>query len=136
MGLLSSIFGEPATDAVTAIGNVFDQLFTSDEEREQARQIMEKIRQKPMILQTEINKIEAAHRSIFVAGWRPFIGWVCGIGFLWAFLLHPLFEWGLVLSGLDFSAPRIITDNMMELVFALLGLGTLRTAEKITGRAK
>ena len=136
MGLLSSIFGEPATDAVTAIGNVFDQLFTSDEEREQARQVMEKIRQKPMILQIEINKIEAAHRSIFVAGWRPFIGWVCGIGFLWAFLLHPIFEWGLVLSGLDFSAPKIITDNMMELVFALLGLGTLRTAEKITGRAK
>lgn len=136
MGLLSSIFGEPVTDAVTAVGNVFDQLFTSDEEREQAARLMAKIRQKPMILQAEINKIEASHRSIFVAGWRPFIGWVCGIGFLWAFLIHPIFAWGLVLWGKDIAPPEIMTDHMMELVLALLGLGALRTAEKMTGRTK
>jgi hypothetical protein len=136
MGLLSSIFGEPVTDAVTAVGNVFDQLFTSDEEREQAERLMAKIRQKPMILQAEINKIEAGHRSVFVAGWRPFIGWVCGIGFLWAFLIHPIFTWGIALSGKDITAPEIMIDNMMELVLALLGLGALRTAEKMTGRTK
>ncbi|PCI47773.1 MAG: hypothetical protein COB49_06710 [Alphaproteobacteria bacterium] len=136
MGLFSKIFGGPAVDAVSALGNVVDQLFTSDEERAQAAILMEKIRQKPQILQAEINRIEASHRSLFVAGWRPFIGWVCGLGFLWAFLLHPLFEWIIVLMGLEVIAPEIATDNMMELVLALLGLGTLRSVEKITGRSK
>ncbi|MBL4800323.1 MAG: hypothetical protein JKY45_00420 [Emcibacter sp.] len=136
MGFLSKIFGGPAIDAVSAVGNVVDQLFTSDEERAQAALLMAKLRQKPQLLQAEINRVEAAHRSLFVAGWRPFIGWVCGVGFLWAFLLHPLFEWVVVLQGLDIVAPKIVTDNMMELVLALLGLGTLRSVEKISGRSK
>lgn len=136
MGFFSKIVGGPAIDAVSAVGNAVDQLFTSDEERAQAAFLMEKLRQKPQILQAEINRVEAAHRSLFVAGWRPFIGWVCGAGFLWAFLLHPLFEWGIALNGLDVVAPDIVTDNMMELVLALLGLGTLRSIEKMTGRSK
>ncbi|VAW00027.1 hypothetical protein MNBD_ALPHA01-2319 [hydrothermal vent metagenome] len=136
MGFFSKILGGPAIDAVSAVGNVVDQLFTSDEEKAQAAILMEKIRQKPQLLQAEINRVEAGHRSLFVAGWRPFIGWVCGFGFLWAFLLHPLFEWIVALRGLDIVAPGIITDNMMELVLALLGLGTLRSVEKMTGRSK
>ncbi|NOZ43376.1 MAG: hypothetical protein GXP02_09510 [Alphaproteobacteria bacterium] len=136
MGILTKILGGPAIDAVTAVGNVVDKLFTSDDERAQAAILMEKIRQKPQILQAEINRVEASHRSLFVAGWRPFIGWVCGLGFLWAFLLLPLFQWIVAIEGLDVTAPAILTDNMMELVMALLGLGTLRTAEKMTGRSK
>jgi len=136
MGILSKIFGGPAIDAVSAVGNVVDQLFTSDEERAQADLLMEKLRQKPYLLQAEINRIEAAHRSVFVAGWRPFIGWVCGLGFLWAFILHPLFEWLVILGGYDLTPPAIITDHMMELVLALLGLGTLRSVEKLNGRSK
>ena len=136
MGFFSKLVGGPAIDAVSAVGNAVDKLFTSDEERAQAALLMEKLRQKPQILQAEINRVEAAHRSLFVAGWRPFIGWVCGAGFLWAFLLHPLFEWVIALKGLDVVAPDIVTDNMMELVLALLGLGTLRSIEKMTGRSK
>ncbi|PHZ86468.1 3TM-type holin [Paremcibacter congregatus] len=136
MGFLGKLFGSAAGDAVSAVGKVVDQLFTSDEERAQAALLMAKLRQKPHLLQAEINKIEAGHRSLFVAGWRPFIGWVCGIGFLWAFLLHPLFVWTVVVWGLQVEPPVIVTDHMMELVLALLGLGGLRTAEKMTGRAK
>lgn len=136
MGIFSKLLGEPAIDAVSAVGNVVDKLFTSDEERAHAEILMAKIRQKPQILQAEINRVEASHRSLFVAGWRPFIGWVCGFGFLWAFLLHPLFEWVIALKGLDVTGPSIVTDNMMELVLALLGLGTLRSVEKLKGRSK
>lgn len=136
MGIFLKLLGGPAIDAVSAVGNAVDQLFTSDEERAQAAILMEKIRQKPQILQAEINRVEASHRSLFVAGWRPFIGWVCGMGFLWAFLLHPLFEWVVALRGLDVVPPTIVTDNMMELVLALLGLGTLRSVEKMAGRSK
>ncbi len=136
MGIFSKIFGGPAIDAVSAVGNVVDQLFTSDDERAQAALLMEKLRQQPQILQAEINRIEASHRSLFVAGWRPFIGWVCGLGFLWAFILHPLFLWLVAVRGLAITPPEIMTDNMMELVLALLGLGTLRSVEKMTGRSK
>lgn len=136
MSVLGALFAKPATDAVTALGNVFDKLFTSDDERAQANIILRKIAQQPHLLQAEINKVEAAHRSIFVAGWRPFIGWICGLGVLWAFLGHPVFEWVVALKGLEIAAPPINTDHLMELVLALLGLGALRTAEKLTGRSK
>lgn len=136
MSILGSLFAKPATDAVAALGNVFDQLFTSDEERAQAQIVLTKIAQQPHLLQAEINKVEAAHRSIFVAGWRPFIGWICGLGILWAFIGHPLFEWVVALKSLDVVPPSINTDHLLELVLALLGLGALRTAEKLTGRSK
>lgn len=136
MPFFSKLVGAGVKDAVSAIGSVFDELFTSDEERAKAQFVLERLRQQPHLLQAEINKIEAAHRSVFVAGWRPFIGWVCGLGFLWAFLGHPLLEWSLALSGRTLPAPAIHTEHLMELVLALLGLGGLRTAEKIAGRAK
>lgn len=136
MKIVSSLFGGPATQAVTALGNLFDKLFTSDEERAQAEIILTKIAQKPHLLQAEINKIEAAHRSIFVAGWRPFIGWICGLGIFWAFIGQPLFQWAVALQGLSVTAPVIDTDHLFELVLAMLGLGALRTAEKLSGRAK
>lgn len=135
-GLISRIFGGVPTDAVSAVGNALDKIFTSDDERLAAQAVLEKLRQQPGILQAEINKIEAGHTSVFVAGWRPFIGWVCGFGFLWAFIGHPMFEWVVVLEHLNVAAPQIITDNMMELVLALLGLGTLRTYEKTQGVAR
>ncbi|MFZ5609771.1 MAG: 3TM-type holin [Pseudomonadota bacterium] len=136
MGVLAKLFAAPAVDAVTAIGNVFDRLFTSEEEKAQAAAVLARIRQEPFLLQAEINKVEAAHRSLFVAGWRPFIGWVCGLGFLWAFIGHPVFAWVVALAGLEATPPAILTDDMMELVLALLGLGALRTAEKLSGRVK
>lgn len=136
MGILSKLLVGPAVDAVTAVGNVFDKLFTTEEERKQAEAVLMKIRQEPAVLQGEINKIEAAHRSVFVAGWRPFIGWVCGIGFAWAFVFQPLVGWVVVFQGLDITPPVIATDDMMELVIALLGLGALRTYEKSLGKAK
>lgn len=136
MSFFSRLFGGPAIDAVSAVGNVVDQLFTSDEERVQGEMLMAKIRQKPALLQAEINRIEASHRSLFVAGWRPFIGWICGLGFLWAFIIHPFFQWVVVVGGYDITPPALLTDNMMELVLALLGLGALRSVEKMSGRSK
>lgn len=134
--ILGGAAGDAAGGAIGALGSAFDKLFTSDEERAQAALVLEKLRQQPHILQAEINRLEAGHRSLFVAGWRPFIGWVCGLGLAWAFLGHPMFEWLVALRGLAISAPAIATDNMMELILALLGLGGLRTFEKLTGRAK
>ena len=84
--------------------------------------------------QAKINEIEAAHSSIFVAGWRPFIGWVCGIGILWAFVLQPIAIWAISNFGLNVTElPKIQADGLFQLVLAMLGMGGLRTFEKIKG---
>lgn len=80
--------------------------------------------------QTEINKIEAAHRNLFVSGWRPAIGWVCALGVFWTFLGLPFTDFALDLYGSDILLPAIPEDRVFELVFALLGMSTLRTVEK------
>lgn len=87
--------------------------------------------------QTKINEIEAQHSSIFVAGWRPFIGWVCGIGLLWAFILQPIFVWSIVAFDLGVKdVPQINSDGLYQLVLAMLGMGGLRTFEKMKGVAR
>jgi hypothetical protein len=84
-----------------------------------------------------VNTEEAKHSSIFVAGWRPFIGWVCGVGLAWSFLIQPIVIWITVLSGIpEVDLPKIPNDALMELVFCLLGLGGFRTYEKIKGITK
>jgi len=80
--------------------------------------------------QLSINKIEASHKSLFVAGWRPFIGWVCGVGVAYTFIGYPLLEWGLTFAGSEIQAPAIHDDKLMELVLAMLGMAGLRTFEK------
>lgn len=133
MGWLSSFLGggDAVAQPVEAVGNVLDKLFTSDEERLDKKIVMERLSQQPGLAQVELNKVEAGHRSIFVAGWRPFIGWVCGIGLFFTFLINPIIQWVANKPG-----PEIPSDIMMELVIALLGLGTLRTIEKMKGRSK
>ena len=132
MSLLSFFTGgEAVATPVNAVGNVLDKLFTSDEERETLELAKQRLAQQPQLAQTEINKVEAQHRSSFVAGWRPAIGWVCALGLLNMFLINPWLQWFTGKAG-----PNLPEDVMMELVLALLGLGALRTVEKMKGRSK
>ncbi len=131
MSILSKLLGSTAAEPIEALGNVFDKVFTNDEERMQAEAVLKRISQKPAILNLELNKIEAGHRSIFVAGWRPALGWVCSLGLLMAFIVNPLLE--RFIGGAPIAVP---TEVIMELVIAMLGLATLRTVEKMQGRAK
>ena len=130
MSWFSSLFSSAAAEPITAIGNVVDALFTSDDERLDKALIKQRLSQQPALAQTEINKVQAQHRSTFVAGARPFLMWVCGIGFLMAFCLNPVMQW--------FGLPPVIlpVDVMMELTLAMLGLSALRTVEKLNGASK
>ncbi|MFN4278296.1 MAG: 3TM-type holin [Ferrovibrio sp.] len=130
------IGGAGIASPIEAIGNVFDKLFTSDEERMQAQIVLEKLRQHPYELQVELNKVEAAHRSIFVAGWRPAVGWICAFGVGWAYIGHPLFTWAAAMWFPGVQPPAIVTDGLLELVLAMLGIAGLRTFEKVRGRSK
>ena len=83
--------------------------------------------------QLDINKIEAASKSIFVAGWRPFIGWVCGFGLAYAAIIEPLMRF--IATMLDYTGefPVIDTSITMQVLLGMLGLGMMRTREKEKG---
>ena len=83
--------------------------------------------------QMEINKTEAAHKSLFVAGWRPAIGWICGLGMASNFLLIPIANFVLALTGSAIVIPLLDTGEMMPVLMGMLGLGAMRTYEKKQG---
>ena len=85
------------------------------------------------LAQTEINKQEAAHGSVFVAGWRPFIGWVCGASLAWHFIVGPVAAWGAALWSPGLVLPTLDTEPLFQLVIAMLGLSGWRTVEKVKG---
>ncbi len=128
---LGSEAGRAVATPIEAVGNALDSLMTSDEEREQAKFLMEKLRQQPHVLQAEISQLQVQHRSIFVAGARPFISWVCGIGLSFAFIINPCIQWYTGKAG-----PALPLDTIMELIICVLGLGGMRTFEKYTKVAK
>ena len=124
--------------AITPIIDKIIDLIPNENERARAREKLESDLQKALSKaaedQREINKIEAAHPSIFVAGWRPALGYCCVFAVAWAFIGQPIAIWAIQIFGLPVEKlPDIQTDYLMELVFAMLGLGGLRTVEKIKG---
>jgi hypothetical protein len=127
----ANLVGGGVAKPIEAVGNVLDKLFTSDEEKLDKKIILERLKQHPAELQVELNKIEASHRTIFVAGWRPFIGWICGIGLGFVIIINPLLGWFATRS-----TPQVPEKLIFDLIIALLGLGTLRTFEKIKGATK
>jgi len=86
-----------------------------------------------MLAQTRINEAEASHKSVFVAGWRPFIGWFCGAGICGSMVAQPVFQWGMNMFGDGSQLPAVDTSYLMELVTAMLGMSGLRTFEKMKG---
>ncbi len=81
--------------------------------------------------QIEVNKTEAAHKSLFVSGWRPAVGWTCCLGLAGNFLIIPLSNFVMTLAGSDIVIPLIDVSTMMPVLMGMLGLGTMRTVEKI-----
>ena len=128
------------TALIPALGTLVDRLIPDRAAAERAKADMEaalvKASNEAALAQVEVNKIEAGHASVFVAGWRPFIGWVCGAALAWAFIVGPVLAWSLAVLGIRESLPPIMTDNLFELVLAMLGLGGLRTFEKMRGVAR
>lgn len=86
--------------------------------------------------QNRINEIEAANANVFVSGWRPFVGWVCGSALAFQLVIGPMIIWGAELAGRSVRPPVMETELLTTLLVGMLGLGGMRTVEKLQGVAR
>lgn len=113
---------------------IIDRLFPDPAQKAAAELELIKLTQdgdlKKILGQLAINAKEAENPSIFVSGWRPFVGWICGFGLFYATIIHNLLEWLSVVKGWTIP-PAVDTATLIYVLGALLGIGTLRTVEKV-----
>lgn len=138
-GLLDGVLGgilKPVTDI---IGTVIDrQVVDKNKAAEIKLEMLQELQTRGLdqiTAQLEINKIEAANASVFVSGWRPFIGWVCGGALAFQYVLAPISLYLAALAGYQIDAPPELDNSLWELVLGMLGMGAMRTFEKVQGVA-
>lgn len=130
------------TALIPMLGNVFDRLFPDPAAAADAKvKVMEMAQRGELAYldadlkmatgQMEVNKAEAQHQSIFVAGWRPAIGWVCAAAFAFKFVVGPTAAVLMAVAGHPIVLPEFDFSEMSTILLGMLGLGTLRTVEKV-----
>lgn len=140
MSFLSNIFGPAIGETVKGIGEGVGTLAKdlrtaitgeiSPDKRAELEELAARAESMAMQGQTAINKIEAGHKSIFVAGWRPFIGWVCGVALAWNYVVHPMLLWVLTFTQIQTQPPKLSMTELFPVVLGMLGLGAYRSYEK------
>jgi hypothetical protein len=131
-----------AFDPITAVadfaGKVVDKLFPDKTEAAKAKAALDLVglQQDFQLLQgqMQINVEEAKSTSVFVAGWRPFVGWVCGCGFAWTFVAGPFLMFALNALGHEVSLPVLDYSELSTLLLGMLGLGGMRSYDKRNGK--
>lgn len=131
---------------IPVLGNLFDKLFPDPTAANEAKLKVMQMAQTGELAQLnadlqlatgqiEVNKAEATNASIFVAGWRPFVGWVCGIAFAFKFVGGPLLVFIAAYLGHPITLPVLDFTEMSTILLGMLGIGGLRTIEKVKGVA-
>ena len=125
---------------VEAVGKIADDLVTSDQERFEAELELAKVQTGVAVAQIEVNKQQAGHASIFVAGARPATMWVGAAALAWAGIVHPMLMWCWALlqakgwiSTTMLPPPTLDSDLLWVVTTGLLGIGTMRSFEKVRG---
>jgi hypothetical protein len=126
---------------ILEVGNkVIDRVWPDPAQAAQAKLELVKMQQAGDLAviagQMDINKAEAQNASLFVAGWRPFIGWVCGAACAWNWIGLPLVKVVAVYFQISLTVSPADLSEMMPILIGMLGLGGLRTVEKIQGVAR
>ena len=113
---------------------LIDDLFTSDEERAEAKVKLLEMEQNGELAQIAVNMQEAKSENVFISGWRPAVGWTCTAAFAYAFVLQPFAAFIALVSGMDpallAALPDLDIGSMMPVLLGMLGLGAMRTYEK------
>jgi len=136
LNLLGGLLGGGKGGALATISKVVDELHTSEEEKLDKKILMQRLQQKLAEKQLDVNAKEATHRSVFVAGWRPFIGWIGGLALMFSFILSPCIEWYAKFAGIDIIPPAIETGPLLAIVTSMLGVAGMRSFEKAKGLTK
>jgi len=136
--ILSALTGGISTLIGPVLQKVLDFIPDPTQKAQAAQQLQEAMIQADAAMeaaQADIDKTEAGNESIFVSGWRPFIGWVCGAALAWTFILGPIFAFFATLAGSKITLPTFDASGVTALVVPMLGLGAYRTVEKVNGVA-
>lgn len=115
---------------------IINKFIPDPAQREKAEQSFRDWLSSVDLAQLEVNKEEAKSASLFVAGWRPFVGWVCGMGFALHILIIPVANWILVVFGEPIIDLKFDMSTLMTVMMGMLGMGGLRTYEKMKGVAR
>jgi hypothetical protein len=131
---------DPISAALDIGGKLIDRLWPDPTQAAQAKLELLKMQQEGdlavMVAQTDINKIEAGSSSIFVSGWRPFVGWVCGASLVYAAIIEPLARFiAKVFFAYGGEFPVIDTTLTLQILLGLLGMAGLRSWDKKNGTA-
>lgn len=128
---------DPFTEGFNLVSTILDKFFPDADTELKAKltQAAQAIENdfKLKLEQIEVNKIEAGSASLFKSGWRPAIGWVGAVGLAWNFVGYPISNYIIAILNLGLTPPMLASDNLMELVIAMLGLGAMRSYERISG---
>lgn len=130
---------EPLTAILDIGGKLIDRLFPDPKMKAEATMKLMELQQSGDLAiiagQLELNKIEAASPDRFVSGWRPFVGWVCAGALAIQLVVGPLFAWATALFGKVYAVPALDVSLLTTLLVGMLGLGGMRTVEKLQGVA-
>lgn len=127
-------------DIIDAVGDIISEVVVDKDKRNEIRLELARLKaegdarvHEEILAQIEVNKTEAQHGSIFVAGWRPFVGWVSGFGVAYATILQPLISWIARLSGYTGDFPPIDSTLLLYVLGGMLGISGMRSFEKVKG---
>jgi len=123
----------PLLSLIPAVTALIEKLVPDPEARNKLNKDIGELLQGWDKAQLAVNAVEAGHRNIWVAGWRPFIGWTCGVAFAWHYVLMPITILYMVHSGVDIVLPEFDMTHLMTVLGGILGLGGMRSWEKFKG---
>lgn len=122
---------DPITSALDLGSKLIDKFVPDKAQADAAKLELLRLQQSGELAQIATNQKEAESSSVFVSGARPFIMWICGVGLAMQFLVSPLIIWGAALCGKTIVLPPLDMGTLMTLLLGMLGLGGMRTVEKI-----
>ena len=122
-------------DAIAAGLKVLDKFIPDPAAKAQAEAALRQSLQQWDAQQTAVNAVEAQNPNLFVSGWRPAVGWVCCAALAWTFILQPILAFGFAQAGQIIALPALETGDLIPILLSLLGLGGMRSWEKVKGVA-
>lgn len=134
---MAPIVGALIGPVFDVVGKIIDRVFPDKTLADKAKLELMQLAQTQdfqlAIEQIKVNAAEASSGSAYAAGWRPTVGYICAAALGYNFILYPLLNWGVAIWEPSFKPPPLFADNLMELILGMLGLGGMRSYEKVKG---